>query len=50
MGISTITEVCKKLDISERTLQRKLLDEQTSFRDIVENVRCNKALGFLKKS
>ncbi|USP42109.1 AraC family transcriptional regulator [Acinetobacter sp. XS-4] len=48
MGISTITEVCKKLDISERTLQRKLLDEQTNFRDIVENVRCNKALGFLK--
>lgn len=48
LGISSITEICEKLQISERTMQRKLADEQTNFRDIVEQVRCNKAIMLLR--
>lgn len=48
LGISSITEVCGKLQISERTLQRKLIDEQTNFRSIVDAVRCDKAILLLK--
>lgn len=48
LGISSITEICEKLQISERTMQRKLADEQTNCRNIVEQVRRNKAIMLLR--
>ncbi|QWZ59282.1 AraC family transcriptional regulator [Acinetobacter pittii] len=47
-GFLTATEVCKKLNISERTLQRKLLQEGTNFRELIDQMRCAKALALLK--
>ncbi|WP_392390257.1 helix-turn-helix domain-containing protein [Acinetobacter gyllenbergii] len=48
MGISPLTEVLKKLHMTERALQRKLESEGTNFRELVEKVRCEKAIQLLK--
>ncbi|ENU29989.1 AraC family transcriptional regulator [Acinetobacter halotolerans] len=48
MGISPLTEILKKLKISERTLQRKLESEGTNFRELVDKIRCEKAIQLLK--
>lgn len=48
MGISPLTEILKKLQMSERALQRKLESEGTNFRELVEKVRCEKAIQLLK--
>ena len=43
----TIDLVAKVLNTSERTLQRRLTDEKTSFRDLVDEVRRSRALALL---
>jgi AraC-like DNA-binding protein len=43
----TIDEVAKVLNISERTLQRRLTDVGTTFRDLVDEVRKSRALALL---
>ncbi|WP_109439945.1 AraC family transcriptional regulator [Acinetobacter haemolyticus] len=47
MGISSLTEILEKMKISERTLQRKLENEGTNFRELVDKVRCEKAIQLL---
>ena len=42
------TSVADILAITPRTLQRRLADEETSFRDILNEVRQAKALGYLR--
>ncbi|WP_151716874.1 AraC family transcriptional regulator [Acinetobacter sp. TUM15071] len=48
MGISPLTEILKKVQMSERALQRKLENEGTNFRTLVDKVRCEKAIQLLK--
>lgn len=48
MGISPLTEILKKVQMTERALQRKLESEGTNFRELVEKVRCKKAIQLLK--
>ncbi|ENX41875.1 AraC family transcriptional regulator [Acinetobacter sp. NIPH 2100] len=48
MGISPLTEILKKVQMSERALQRKLESEGTNFRELVDKVRCEKAIQLLK--
>ena len=49
-GQISISETSKKLGISQRGLQRNLLDEMTSFQDILKSVRIELATHYLKKS
>jgi AraC-like DNA-binding protein len=46
--IPTIEEAAEAMDISPRTLQRKLLEENTSFRTIANEVRRDIALQLMK--
>jgi len=48
MGISSLTDILQKAQISERSLQRKLESEGTSFRALVDKIRCEKAIQLLK--
>lgn len=48
MGISPLSDILEKIQISERALQRKLESENTSFRELVDKVRCEKATQLLK--
>ncbi|ENW79896.1 hypothetical protein F909_03000 [Acinetobacter sp. ANC 3929] len=48
LGISPLTEILKKVQMSERALQRKLESEGTNFRELVDKVRCEKAIQLLK--
>lgn len=48
LGISPLTEILKKVQMSERALQRKLESEETNFRELVDKVRCEKAIQLLK--
>ncbi|EEH68480.1 MULTISPECIES: helix-turn-helix domain-containing protein [Acinetobacter] len=50
MGISPLTDILEKMKISERTLQRKLENEGTNFRELVDKVRCEKAIQLLNNS
>jgi AraC-like DNA-binding protein len=43
-----IDQVAKLLNISERTLQRRLTDAGTTFRDLVDEVRKSRALALLQ--
>lgn len=49
-GESTIEDVACKLNISERTLQRKLKEEQTSFQKQINGVREMLAKSYLKNT
>jgi AraC-like DNA-binding protein len=46
-GHPNIDGVARSLATSPRTLQRRLLGENTSFRDVVEEVRAELARGYL---
>lgn len=48
MGISSLTDILQKAQISERSLQRKLESEGTSFRALLDKIRCEKAIQLLK--
>lgn len=47
-GLSSIEDVAVKLNISKRTLQRKLKDEKTNFQQQINNVREMLAKSYLK--
>ncbi len=49
LGFSSMEDVAEKLHMSERTLQRQLTQEGTSFRTIVDEMRLQKAGGLLKR-
>lgn len=49
LGFSSMEDVADKLHMSERTLQRQLTQEGTSFRTIVDEMRLQKAGGLLKR-
>jgi AraC-like DNA-binding protein len=44
----TIEQVAQVLNVSERTLQRRLTDAGTTFRDLVDEVRKSRALALLQ--
>jgi AraC-like DNA-binding protein len=46
----SLPEIAQRLNVSQRTLHRQLLDEQTSFRAIRESLRQDLALDWLAKS
>ena len=46
----SINFVASKLNISERSLRRRLADENSNFRDLVKKVRHDKALYFLART
>ena len=48
-GMPTIEDVARKMNVSERTLQLKLKAENTSFREISDEVRRDIAIHHLKK-
>jgi AraC-like DNA-binding protein len=48
LGEPDQAEVCRKLAVSERTLQRRLREEGTSFAQILEQVRHASALQYLQ--
>ena len=48
-GMPTVDEVARKMNLSERTLQLKLKAENTSFREISDEVRRDIAIHHLKK-
>ena len=47
---ASVDAVAKKLFISRRTLQRRLKEEDTNFKDILSDVREGLALHYIKKS
>ncbi|MFL9507443.1 helix-turn-helix domain-containing protein [Acinetobacter baumannii] len=50
LGISPLTEILKKINMSERTLQRKLKKEGTNFQEILDQVRSEKATYLLNRT
>lgn len=48
MGISPLSDILEKIGISERSLQRKLESEGTNFRELVDKIRCEKAIQLIK--
>ena len=42
-------DVAAKLGMSPRTLRRKLKEEETSFQEILDDVRCKLSMAYLKK-
>ena len=49
-GMPTIDEVARSLAMSRRTLQRRLSDNETSFRDLVDLVQANMARHLLMET
>ncbi len=47
-GLPNITQVAAQLNMSTRSFQRKLQEENTSFREILEELRRQSALNYLK--
>ncbi|MEX0308158.1 MAG: helix-turn-helix domain-containing protein [Ruegeria sp.] len=47
-GIIQVDEAATRLGLSPRTLARRLADERTSYREIVEELRCDLAQTFIK--
>lgn len=47
-GFSSLAQVATSLHMSERSLQRKLMDEGINFRLLVDDLRCKKAISLLK--
>lgn len=48
--LGTMDDIARELNISSRTLRRKLADEGTTYRDIVSEVRLKKAVELLESS
>lgn len=48
-GQSSVEEACHRLAMSKRSLQRKLKDEDTSFQAVLETVRSELSLHYLKQ-
>lgn len=48
LGFSSLPDVAAKMHLSERSLQRKLIDEGVNFRELVDELRCKKAVALLK--
>lgn len=49
LGFSDMDEIAHKLNVSRRTLQRQLSEEGTSFSEIIENIRQEKAVQLLRQ-
>ncbi len=49
-GVPSIDEVCEQLSMSKRTLQRRLKDHGVMFSSLIEDVRRELALAYLKES
>ena len=49
-GSSSADEVCARLRISRRSLQRRLQEEGVSYRQILDNIRSELSLEYLRKS
>ena len=49
-GVPAIEEIASQLNVSSRTLQRKLLKEGIGYRDLVENIRHQLASNYLTAS
>ncbi len=49
-GVPSLERIAELLSIGTRTLQRRLIDQGWSFRDIVEDTRRQMCLGFLSRS
>lgn len=45
-----VAEAARRLNMSERTLRRRLADDDTSYRDIVDNVRSHLAREYLRET
>jgi AraC-like DNA-binding protein len=50
LGFSNIDDIAQKLNISRRTLQRQLSSEGTSFGEIIETIRQEKAVQLLRQN
>lgn len=50
VGVPSFTEVADRLHLSESSLRRKLLKEQTTFQIIKDQVRCDLAKNYLVES
>lgn len=49
-GFPSLTVMARLLHVTPRTLHRRLLQEQTSYKDIIEDVRHTLAVEYLKSS
>lgn len=49
-GVISREQIAEKLDISPRTLQRRLADEECQFQDIVDELRLERARDYLSQS
>jgi len=49
-GVPKLSDVARRLGMSERTLQRRLAEEDLSFRDLVDAARRDLAEGLLRRS
>ncbi len=49
-GNSSIESICKKLGLSRRTLQRRLTDDHTTYRSVLNKTRSLLAVHYLKDS
>lgn len=48
-GHNTADDICSRLHVSKRTLQRKLKDEGTSFQEVLDETRADLSRHYLKK-
>ena len=48
LGIATLEEIASNFNVSPRTLQRKLREEGTSFKELSDSVRKSIALNYVK--
>ena len=48
-GQNTVDDICRRLHVSKRTLQRKLKDEGTTFQQILDETRSSLSHHYLKK-
>ncbi|OUS36685.1 hypothetical protein A9Q94_08390 [Rhodobacterales bacterium 56_14_T64] len=48
-GHNTVDDVCKRLYVSKRTLQRKLKDEGATFQEVLDETRSDLSHHYLKK-
>lgn len=48
VGISSLSEIAKKMNVSERTLRRHLKEEGSNFQTLISDLRCTLACEYLK--
>lgn len=48
-GHNTVDDVCKRLHVSKRTLQRRLKDEGTTYQEVLDETRSDLSHHYLKK-